>query len=102
MGGFLQDKAAEMMANAMENFGIEPGELLHRIEDTLDLIDSMMPVAKQMAETSEDLEDNVDELQNQIRRFNDNAEDMVGAMENLGKTLEKFYDLFEEVEERGA
>jgi len=100
MGGFLQDKAAEMMADAMESFGIEPGELLKRIEKTLDLIDSMLPVAEQMAETSEDLEDNVNELQQQIGEFNKNSSEMVDAMEGLAETLDKYYDLFEDVQEK--
>lgn len=98
MGGFMEDKAAEMLENVMERKGIKPGELLSRIEKTLELIDNLAPVAKDMSETSSELEHNVTDLQNQMEKFNNNSNDMVEAMNGLSETLEKFHDLFEDVE----
>lgn len=99
MAGFLQDKAAEMMADAMRQFDIEPGELLERIEHTMDLIDTILPIIEQMADISKSLEGNVNNLQNEIGNFNENTEDMVEAMEGLDDTLNKFHGLFSEIEE---
>lgn len=99
MAGFLEEKATEMLSNVMEKHGIEPGELLDRIERTLDIIEALKPVAEDMGETSKKIEGNVDELQTQIRKFNHNTEEMTEAMEELGDTLEKFHGFFEDIEE---
>ena len=99
MAGFLEEKATEMLSNVMEKHGIEPGELLDRIERTLDIIEALKPVAEDMGDTTKEIEGNVDDLQIQIRKFNKNTEDMTQAMEDLGETLNKFHDFFKEIEE---
>lgn len=99
MGGFLQDKATEMLTDVMEEHGIKPGELNQRIEQTLDIIVELAPVAESMAETSQELEDNVDDLYMEIRKFNENSGEMVEALNGLEDTLEKFAGLLEDLEE---
>lgn len=99
MGGFLQDKATEMLSEVMKEHGIEPGELLDRISRTLDLIESLKPVAEDMAETSDNLERDVAQLRSQMKEFNSNSEEMVDAMNGLSETLGKFHGFFEDIEE---
>lgn len=97
--GFLDEKAAEAMEAVMDNHGIQPGEMLEKLEITLDVIRDLAPVAERMADTSDNLERDIDELRTEVREFNDNSEDMVEAIRGLEDTLEKFHSMFEEMED---
>lgn len=99
MGGFLGDKALELFKEAMEDYGIQPGELYQSIDETLQIINKLAPQVERMEDISSNLDEDVGELHDEIKRFNDNTEDLVDALEDNSETLNKLADLVEDVEE---
>lgn len=99
MGGFLGDKALDLFKEAMEDYGIEPGELYEAIDDTLEVINELAPAVERMESISEDLEKDVSDFKEEIGTFNENSEEMVDAMNNLSTSLEKFADIMDDMQE---
>lgn len=99
MGSFLGDKALDLFKEAMEDYGIQPGELYESIDQTLKIINKLAPQVERIEEISENLDDEVGDLHTEIKEFNSNSEDLVEALNNNAETLEKLADLVEDIEE---
>lgn len=99
MGGFIGDKALDLFKEAMEDYGIEPGELNEAINDTLEVVNDLAPAVQRMEDISENLEKDVSEFKEEINTFNGNSAEMVEAMDNLSESLEKFSDIMEDMQE---
>lgn len=100
MGSFLGDKALDLFKEAMEDYGIQPGELYQTIEETLEVINRLAPQVERMEEISDNLDEDVGELHEEIQRFNDNTEDLTNALEDNTESLSKLADLMEDMEEK--
>ena len=99
MGGLLGNKALELFKQAMEDYGIEPGELYESIDQTLEVIHDLKPVVENIDDVSDDLNKDVQELQQQIEEFNNNSSDLVDALESNANSLEKFAEIVEDMDD---
>lgn len=100
MGGFLGDKALDLFKEAMEDYGIQPGELYETIDETLQIINKLAPQVEKMESISKNLDEDVEELHDEIKRFNNNTEDLTDALEQNTQTLSKLANLVEDVEDQ--
>lgn len=99
MGGFLGDKAKDMLKEVMDDYGIEPGELYESIDETLEVMNEFAPVIERLDHASQNIEDNLSDIENVAEDFNENSSEMVEAMESLDDTLQKFAELAEDLED---
>lgn len=99
--GFIEDRALELFKAAMEDYGIEPGEVHKVTVEAMEVINDMKPVMENLDDTSERLKQDTKELMVEIEKFNDNSEEMVEAFNNTAEALEKVADAFGDIEESG-
>lgn len=99
MAGLLGNKALELFKEAMEDYGIQPGELYESIDQTLDVIGDLKPVVENIDDVSDNLQGDVEELQEQIEDFNDNAGRLADALESNSESLQKFAEIAEDMKD---
>lgn len=97
--GVLGDKALELFKEAMEDYGIEPGELNENIQDAMDVVRRLEPILKNIDKQADRLEEDAGELMDEIEAFNENSEEMVKAFDDCAESFEKVADAMDDLEE---
>lgn len=97
--GSLEDRAAKIVAKVFEQQGVEPGELQENLNETVEIIQDLYPVAKRMEELSGDLDGNVAELQTEVKQFNNNSDEIAEGLNNLADSMDSFNNMVEEAAE---
>lgn len=97
--GMLGNKALELFKEAMEDYGIEPGELNENIQNAMEVVDRLEPILKNIDDRAERLESDTGELMEEVEQFNDNSREMVRAFDECAKSFEKVADAMEDLEE---
>lgn len=103
----FEDRLADIVVKVFDKYGIEPGEINRKMNDTIELVQELAPVVREMEDLSQDLDNDVDELQSDvhrlnenIQRFNNNAGDLADQLEDTAQSFDKFRELAEDAERR--
>jgi methyl-accepting chemotaxis protein len=92
----FEDRIANVVVKVFNKYGIEPGEMNKKMNDTIELVQELAPVVRGMEDLSQDLDNDVDALREDVNRLNKNIEKFNSNAGSLADQLEETAESFED------